>query len=115
MALQEKDDFETTTSTVRFVDVPLTTQSGVLRVPPVHANQGDTLRWKVDNRTVSIWFPTAGVFPAPVLAARKSGDIDVTIPRTAKSGTYHYVIYCHDTDEFAECESHPKLIIPVPD
>ena len=103
---------ERTTSTG--VDVPVTTVGGQLRVPVCRVSVGETVRWKVDNRRVSIWFPTAGVFPAPALAVQKSGDIEVVVPRTARPGRYQYVLYCHDTDQFAVCEPHPIMEVSGP-
>jgi hypothetical protein len=96
------------------VDVPVTTVNGRLTVPVCRVHPGETVRWKVDNRRVSIWFPTAGVFPAPALAVQKSDSIDVVVPRTARPGRYQYVIYCHDTDEFATCEPHPIMEVLEP-
>ncbi|MBN2564339.1 MAG: hypothetical protein JXB46_01370 [Candidatus Eisenbacteria bacterium] len=113
MAMQ--DEFETVTAVPTTVELPLyTDDKGVLRVQVCNANPGDTIRWKTDGRTVSVWFPTQGVFSAPALANRAKGEVDVVIPRTATPGTYQYCIYCHDTDQFVECQSHPKLVIPVP-
>ena len=91
------------------VDVPVTTVGGRLTVSVCKVSPGGTVRWKVDNRRVSIWFPTAGVFPAPALAVQKSGDIEMVVPRGARPGRYQYIIYCHDTDEFAVCEPHPIM------
>ena len=91
------------------VDVPVRTVNGLLTVPVCSVSPGETVRWNVDNRRVSIWFPTAGVFPAPALAVQKSGDIELVVPRTARAGRYQYVIYCHDTDEFAMGEGHPIM------
>jgi hypothetical protein len=96
------------------VDVPVTTASGQLTVPVCRVRPGETVRWKVDNRRVSIWFPTAGVFPAPALAVQKSESIDVVVPRTARPGTYKYVIYCHDTDEFAVGDPYPVMEVLEP-
>jgi len=93
------------------VDVPVTTVKGQLTVPVCRVRPGETVRWKVDNRRVSIWFPTAGAFPAPALAVQKSGNIEMVVPRNARPGRYQYVIYCHDTDEFAVCDPHPIMEI----
>jgi hypothetical protein len=112
--MDEKEKFETTATEREVRETTLETVQGVLKVDVLYADPGDKLRWNAGNRTVSIWFPTAGVFSAPALANHATGNIEITVPRTAKRGTYKYVIYCHDTDEFAECRSHPKLIIPVP-
>jgi hypothetical protein len=114
MAIEKKDPFASTTVTSKTIDIPLTSENGVPRVPPANADPGDTLRWTVGNRPVSIWFPTAGVFPSTVLAATKRGDIEVVVPRTARPGTYEYMIFCHDTDQYAVCNSHPILVIPIP-
>ena len=91
-----------------------TVNRGVLKVPRCAAKQGDTVCWQVGNRTVSIWFPMAGVFESPTLAWKQTGEITVVIPPDARDGEYEYVIYCHDTDEFAECNSHPIMVIPGP-
>ena len=117
MEMEEKEQAQAQTASPKppeVRDVTLVTEHGVLRVNECYANRGDTIRWKADNRKVSIWFPTPGVFSAPALANKATGDIAVKVPFEAKDGTYHYVIYCHDTDEFAECASHPKLVIPAP-
>lgn len=86
----------------------------VLKIDRVGANQGDTIRWEVGNRLVSIWFPESGVFVSPVLAVKHMGVVEATIPDDAEDGVYEYCIYCHDTGEFVVCESHPKLEIPKP-
>ena len=96
------------------VDVPVTTMKGQLTVPVCRVSPGGTVRWKVDDRSVSIWFPTAGVFPAPALAVQKSGDIEMVVPRSARPGRYQYVIYCHDMDEFAVSDPHPIMEISEP-
>ena len=115
MAMEEKEpSFETTTTRRETREATLASEKGELKVTPLEANPGDTLRWKAGNRTVSIWFPTQGVFSAPAIANRGTGDIEITVPLTAKSGTYKYAIYCHESYQFATCTSHPKLVIPVP-
>jgi plastocyanin len=117
MEMEEKEKGQAQTAVPKAPavrEVTLVTEDGVLRVNECYANPGDTIRWKADNRKVSIWFPTPGVFSAPALTNKSTGNIDVKVPFEAKNGTYYYVIYCHDTDEFAECASHPKLVIPVP-
>ncbi len=96
------------------VDVPVTTVGGHLTVPACRVSPGEMVCWKVDNRRVSIWFPTAGAFPAPALAVQKSGDIEMVVPRNARPGRYQYVIYCHDTDEFAMGDGHPIMEIAEP-
>ena len=85
-----------------------------VRVARIGANPGDTIRWEVDDRVVSIWFPRPGVFVSPIIALQHKGAVEMTIPESAKPGVYEYCIYCHDTDEFVVCESHPKVEIPKP-
>ena len=55
--------------------------------------------------------PDTERFPAPALAVQKSGDIEMVVPRNARPGRYQYVIYCHDTDEFAMGDGHPIMEI----
>ena len=104
----------TQTGQAKEVKVPLTSDRGKLKVPPIEAHRGDRIVWETDNRNVSIWFPTSGVFPVPALAHKKRGNVVATVPWEATPGKYQYVIYCHDTDEFAECNSHPIMVIPGP-
>jgi hypothetical protein len=103
---------ETGTTTKRIL--AMQSKNGVCWIPACEASAGETVRWSVGTRKVSIFFPTPGVFPTQVLASQATGDIDVVVPMTAKPGRYEYMIYCHDTDQFATCNSHPILVIPVP-
>lgn len=96
------------------VDVPVTLEDDCLTVGECVAAPGDAVRWHVGEHTVSIWFPAAGVFAAPALAAHKSGDIVVAVPRNARTGRYHYVIYCHDADMFGSKDDLPVMEIREP-
>jgi len=96
------------------VDVPVTLKDDRLVVGECRVEPGDTVRWHVGEHEVSIWFPAAGVFSAPALAAHKTGDIELAVPRNARPGRYQYVIYCHDADEFSSKGGNPVMEIAVP-
>ena len=85
-----------------------------LKIDRIRADRGDTVRWDVGDRVVSIWFPDSGVFVTPLLAVQHKGVIEATIRSNAQNGLYEYVIYDHDGHRFVTCESHPKLEIPKP-
>jgi hypothetical protein len=91
------------------------------------AKGGDTIVWKVGDHRVSIWFPIEGVFDEQTLVFNsnqngdKPGEIHITIPENdltdpekTNPQPYQYAIYCHDADEFVECNSHPIMVIPKP-
>ena len=63
-----------------------------LKIDRIHADRGDTVRWDVGDRVVSIWFPDSGVFVTPLLAVQHKGVIEATIRSDAQNGLYEYVI-----------------------
>jgi hypothetical protein len=92
----------------------------VVRIDRVAANRGDTVRWEapidpsLGTHTISVWFPTPGVFVTPVIAVMHRGAVEATIREDAEDGVYEYCVYDHTAGKFVVCESHPKLEIPPP-
>ena len=84
-----------------------------LRIKPIKADAGDTIRWEADaGHAISIWFPHAGVFVTPVIAVMHEGPVEATIRDDAPDGVYEYAIYDHTEHQFVTCESHPRIEIP---
>jgi plastocyanin len=96
------------------VEVPVALANDHLTVAPCAVQPGDRVRWLAGEHTVSIWFPKAGVFPAPALAVHKSGDIEITVPRNARPGRYQYIVYCHDSDRFGMTDELPVMEVKEP-
>ena len=86
----------------------------VRRVPVVEADPGDTVVFSAGSDTISVWFPEPGVFPTSEIVTMQTGDIEVEVPTNATPGTYSYVIYVHTAHNYAECNSHPLMIIKGP-
>jgi hypothetical protein len=110
---------ETRTSTVRAFGLreePAEDGKGdpILKIDPIGADPGDTIRWDVGDRVVSIWFPERGLFVTPVLAMQHSGVIEATVPDNATHGVYSYCMYDHTSRRFVECQSHPTVEVPKP-
>ncbi len=86
----------------------------VRKVPVVEADPGDMVVFSAGDDTISIWFPEPGVFPSAEIVTMQTGDVEVEIPADATPGTYSYIIYVHTAGNYAECNSHPLMIIKGP-
>jgi len=85
-----------------------------LVIDRIYADPGDTIRWDVGDRLVSIWFPTPGVFSTPLIAVMHRGTVEASVLPEAKEGVYEYAIFDHESKTYVTCESHPKIEIPKP-
>lgn len=88
--------------------------SSVRKVPVIVADPGDTVLFAAGDDTISVWFPEPGVFETTEIVTMRTGDIEIPVPEGATPGTYRYVIYVHNATSFAECNSHPVMIIKKP-
>ncbi|MCK4410423.1 MAG: hypothetical protein KAW67_10065 [Candidatus Eisenbacteria sp.] len=99
----------------------------VLRINPITAHAGETLRWvfydkesrKEVDHIFSIWFPEAGVFVTPLISVMHNGAVEATIRDDVRKDVpadkllvYEYCIYDHSEHEFVTCHSHPRIEIP---
>jgi hypothetical protein len=98
----------------KLIEVMIEPGTGLRLVPEVEAYPGDTVLFQAGDDTVSIWFPQPGVFSTTEIATMQTGDIHITIPSGATPGTYEYAIYVHTVRKYAECHSHPVMIIKGP-
>ena len=96
------------------VEAPITLVEELPTVAPVEAAPGDTIVWQAGSDTISIWFPSTGVFSSRELTNRGTGDIAVEVPETATEGTYRYALFSHGKADFARGGSHPVMIIKKP-
>ncbi len=98
----------------KLIEVTIEEGTGMRKVPQVEANPGDTVLFAAGDDMISIWFPEPGVFPTTEIVTMQTGDVDVEIPANATPGTYEYAIYVHTVGNYAECNSHPLMIIKGP-
>jgi hypothetical protein len=80
------------------------------RVQECHAYAGDEVEWDAGDLHITIWFPQAGLMSSATLDI-DSGTGTLEVQSGAEPGTYSYAVYCHDTGEFLEGNSHPVMII----
>ncbi len=71
----------------------------------------DDVGWIVEGDTVLVELILVMNLDGPVGSAH---DVEVEIPADATPGTYSYVIYVHTAGNYAECNSHPLMIIKGP-
>ncbi len=98
----------------KLIEVTIDSATDTRKVPMIEADPGDSLLFAAGDDTVSIWFPKPGVFPVSEIATRQTGDIEIEVPANAVPDTYEYAIYVHNTGKYAECNSHPVMIIKGP-
>lgn len=114
MKMLKQAEATETVTTETTVDVTIDTSTSVPWVPVVTVKPGDFVLFHANLETVSISFPDAGVFPTTEIVTMQTGDITVWIPSDATLGEYEYAIYVHSVGEYAECHSHPVMIVEGP-
>ncbi len=98
----------------KLIEVTIDEGSGMRNVPQVEADPGDVLLFSAGDDTISVWFPEPGVFPTANIVTMQTGDVEVEVPGDATPGTYEYAVYVHTAGSYAECNSHPVMIIRGP-
>ena len=108
---------EKITLTLDMVKVPIDTSADVPLVPKVRVRPGSIVVFQAGDQTVSISFLASGVFPTTAIVTSQTGNISVWLPPDADYGTYEYAIYVHGAGKhgkYAECQSHPIMIVESP-
>ena len=91
-----------------------------LKIDPIKANPGETIRWEVEDEpehVISVWFPDTGVFVTPVIAVMHKGPVEATVrdytpDLKADALVCEYAIYSHTDRKFVTCQSHPRIELP---
>ena len=101
---------------------PVRTETGKKKVDVIHAKDQEEIQWEApDDTDIAIMFPP-GRDPANVgtevvragLASRVFTVTDLRKGDKSKkpSETYRYCVYCYATNEYAQGNSEPELIVP---
>lgn len=98
----------------KLIEVTIDDGTGMRKVPQIEVDPGDTVLFAAGDDTISVWFPEPGVFASSLIVTMQTGDIEIEIPTGATPGTYEYAIYVHTVGKYAECNSHPVMIIKGP-
>ncbi len=81
----------------------------------LHVRSGETVDFaNVTEKDVRIFFPKRGLFGTDledVKSGAKTRPLTVLPPKPDKPVTYHYAVFCDETDSFAVGGSNPKIIL----